>query len=344
MESFLIALPVHNGGRYFRDCVDSLLAQDYPHFQLLVLDNASTDDALEWLAQRRDERVSVLRSSRLLPIEDNWARILSAPNRHSHMTIIGHDDLLDAQFLTTMRGLIRRHPNAGLYQSHFRLIDAEGRRIRSCVPIPSIEGDADFLSARLAFRRDSFGTGYVFRSSDYTRVGGIPTFPKLMAADDALWIALMRGTYKATEQGEYFSYRVHSRSTSYAPDWQSTYRALERYLGFLIVLAQKDARIRDVLSARAPNYVRFWFRWAYLSVAETPADRRSVEDGIGRLMSIVETVLDEHALSTLKAQVRGDLHGTLSQYRWFLWRGLKWLRVRYWDTGPLRRYRPVRSA
>ena len=39
------------------------------------------------------------------------------------MTVIGHDDLLDNNYLDVMNALIAKYPNASLYQTHFRYID-----------------------------------------------------------------------------------------------------------------------------------------------------------------------------------------------------------------------------
>ena len=196
-RQFLIVLPVHNGGEYLKACVASILAQVHEHFRLVVLENSSTDDTQNWLRQLRDPGINVRESPAPLEIESNWARILQLDLSEEFLTIIGHDDLLDPGYLSQMSALIDAHPDAGLYQSHFRLIDKRGRRLRSCLPMPARETAEGFLAARLRLRRDSQGTGYMFRTSDYLRVGGIPLYKKLMFADDALWLGLMRGSYKS---------------------------------------------------------------------------------------------------------------------------------------------------
>ena len=38
-----IGMPVYNGEKYIRQALDSLLAQDYANFELVISDNASTD-------------------------------------------------------------------------------------------------------------------------------------------------------------------------------------------------------------------------------------------------------------------------------------------------------------
>ena len=40
-----IGMPVYNGGKYIREALDSLLAQSFADFELIISDNASTDHA-----------------------------------------------------------------------------------------------------------------------------------------------------------------------------------------------------------------------------------------------------------------------------------------------------------
>ena len=56
-------IPCFNHGRYLRDCVDSILDQDYPELEVIVIDDASTEDStLAVLVELEScERVTVLR-------------------------------------------------------------------------------------------------------------------------------------------------------------------------------------------------------------------------------------------------------------------------------------------
>ena len=54
-----IVLPVYNGERYLRQAIDSVLAQSYGDFDLLICNDASTDNSAEIIESYRDRRITV---------------------------------------------------------------------------------------------------------------------------------------------------------------------------------------------------------------------------------------------------------------------------------------------
>src|SRR5580692_7497114 len=134
MRKYSIILPVRNGGVYVRECINAILAQTLDDFNLIILDNCSTDGTTEWIASLNDGRIVCHRSAGSLSIEENWGRIKDIP-KNEFMTMIGHDDILDPCYLEVMDALIRRHPGASLYQTHFRYIDPKGSTIRLSKPM-----------------------------------------------------------------------------------------------------------------------------------------------------------------------------------------------------------------
>ena len=76
---YSIILPVRNGGEYLKECVNSILSQTYTDFNLLILDNNSTDGTLEWIQSVADKRIVIFTSNESLSIEQNWARIKGIP-------------------------------------------------------------------------------------------------------------------------------------------------------------------------------------------------------------------------------------------------------------------------
>lgn len=254
-----VVLPVHNGGHHLRVCLESIARQDAApgSFELVVLDNASTDGSLEALHVLPDSVPRrVYPSDRFLTIEENWARIRDLTDLRPLMTMVGHDDAFDPEFIRTTVAAMQAEPQTQLLFTHFRLIDSQGELIRSCRPMRPFESPADFLASRFSGIRDSFGTGYVFRSDDYRRVGGIPLYAKLLWADDALWMSLARGSHTRILPNECFSYRLHLSSTQHVRDSGLILRAFNAYLSFLDQEAARDPEIARVMKSYGAEYLR----------------------------------------------------------------------------------------
>ena len=247
---FSMVLPVRNGAAYIEQAIRSILGQTNPDFELAVLENASTDgtDRIVAALAARDPRVRVFPSTRPLGMAENWGRIrdlcLSGDIRGEFLSLTGHDDRFEPHFLAVVTRLIGAAPEAALYQTHFRIIDGQGAVTQLSRPMPERETLLDFYLARCWELRDTFGTGYAFRRSDYVAEGGIPPYPRLMFADDMLWLRLMRRGVKVTAPEVCFEYRRHPSNASSEPSpdrFMATLRALalfveeiERSLPFLL--------------------------------------------------------------------------------------------------------------
>lgn len=275
---FSIALPIHNGEQLVATAIRSVVGQTHDRWRLFVLENASDDRTLEIIRSFEDPRIVIVPSSGHLSIEANWARIRFLPLTEL-VTILSHDDVLYPEFLAEVVRLIHAEPEASLYQTSFDLIDANGRIVRACRPIPFKETGDDFLRARHVGARDSYGTGYVMRSKDLLSVGGLPeSFPRLLYADDVTWFRLASLSYKVCSPRRLFAYRIHKSSASHTMDLESQYLASSQYLRFLrtVPFGQSERQL-----AIAGRYVGRQFRgWHHKLLVDLidPREERALQD------------------------------------------------------------------
>lgn len=282
MTKFSVVLAVRNGWPYVQECVESVLAQRYPHFELIVLDNQSTDQTVSWLKSLSDSRIRFYSSSSPLSMVDSWARVVGV-EKQEYMTLIGHDDMLDPGFLIGINQLIDRNPDAKLYQTGLRLIDSSGRKIRSCKPVPVSETPAQYLEGRFTYRRDITGTGIVMRSADYDRLGGLPAFERLFFADDALWLSLMEAGYKAHDPTELCSVRMHAKkeSTTKPSAWRSLLLGLNQFSDFLHEYAERDAEAQAVVAKHFAAFVtRYHHNLYILALVEACQSGRKIDPAV----------------------------------------------------------------
>lgn len=273
MPQFSIILPVRNGSNYIRECISSILSQTYTSFELLILENASTDNTVEIINSFGDERIKIIPAERPLTIEENWARAVEIP-KAEYMTLIGHDDILQPNFLEIINGLIKTHPDATLYHTHFSFIDSKGKVIRACKPMPQKLELYQLLEGFLKNTIDSMGTGYVMRSVDYNTIGGIPVkYPGLLFADFDLWLQLTALSYETISAENCFSFRLHQSITSTSADTR-LHNALEIYTDSLNDLKTKDKRVAAVINKHgAQLFMRFAVSYSH-RILRTPKNKR----------------------------------------------------------------------
>lgn len=269
---FSIVLPVRNGGDYVKDCIHSILNQTYSGFNLIILDNNSSDGTIEWIRNLNQEKIILYTTDTSLTIEQSWARAVTVP-KNEFITLIGHDDILHPQYLETMQALIRKYPDASLYQTHFNFIDHTGKKVRSAVQMDEIQDVAGFLKCEFYRTLDSTGTGYMMRSRDYDLLGGIPSYPNLIFADYELWVRLTALSYKATAPQICFSYRVHD-STSRTTGAQAYCDAFEQYVGFLGSFREENEKAAECIKEDAIRFLYYFCKALSHRLLKTPVPER----------------------------------------------------------------------
>ena len=274
MNQFSIILPVRNGGEYVKECVNSILAQTYQNFNLIVLDNNSSDGTKEWIESLNNNRITIYPSTKDLTITENWARAVDVP-KNEFMTLIGHDDILYPNYLQVINDLINEYPNASLYQTHFNYIDANGSIVRECKPMTTKQSAAEFLQCQFLATLDSMGTGYMFRSKDYALLKGMPiNYPNLIFADYELWVRLIMLNFKATAQKKCFGYRLHN-STSKTTNGEQYQQAFLMYIQFLISLRNNET-IKKVIDRYGKYFLMYFCESLSHRILKTFRENRKI--------------------------------------------------------------------
>ena len=322
MIRFSVFLPVRNGWPYVQECVESILAQSYPHLELHVLDNQSTDNTVQYLKSLTDDRVRVSYSSSDLSIVESWARVKEL-DKLEYMTLIGHDDLFDQNFLETIKELIDLHPDAALYQTGSRFINSAGKIIRDCKDVPEYETADQYLKSRFTNQRDVFGTGCVMRSADYDRVGGIPPFEKLFFADDALWLSLLEGSYKASNPAQCFSVRIHpkSESASLPSIWSSSLLGFNQFTDFLASYVAQNDKARLAVAEFGPTFfLKYHQDLLIFALIESAQLGRKIDpDIIEQINASLAASAPDHSKDLYKSAKVTIIQGlSSSQLRWVL--------------------------
>ena len=74
---FSVLLPTRNGGKYLKSCIESVLSQDYKDMELIVFDNANTDNTAEVVnSYSNDKRLKYYRTDSVVDVTENWNNAL----------------------------------------------------------------------------------------------------------------------------------------------------------------------------------------------------------------------------------------------------------------------------
>ena len=122
-----IGLPVYNSERYLRQSIDSLLAQTYRDFMLIINDNASTDGTPRILEEyaAADPRVKVFRNPMNIGNPRNFNRV-SELTTTRYLKWSTADDFWDPSFLERAVNVMESDPTIALCYPKSFVVDAEG--------------------------------------------------------------------------------------------------------------------------------------------------------------------------------------------------------------------------
>ena len=132
-----VGVPVRNGARFLAETLDSLLAQSYADFELLISDNASTDET-ETICRAyaaRDPRIHFFRSDVDLGLAGNY-NFLFLQARGKYFKWAAADDLHEPDYLRRCVEVLDRDPSVVLAYCKSRFIDENGK--------PVVETDPGF--------------------------------------------------------------------------------------------------------------------------------------------------------------------------------------------------------
>lgn len=150
-----VAIPNYNTAHWLPTAIDSVLAQRFEDFELLVLDNASTDDTASVIARYDDPRLVFHVNERNLGFAGN-VHLGCRMARGDYVVVMGTDDILCPDFLEEAVAFLDAEPGCAMLHGRAAWIDPQGQRF----------GYSEAGWARITPGRDAmlgaFKTGFCF--------------------------------------------------------------------------------------------------------------------------------------------------------------------------------------
>jgi glycosyltransferase involved in cell wall biosynthesis len=188
-----IAIPTFNRATLLKGCVASALAQTYPHFEVIVSNNASSDDTRSVLGEFSDARLQVINQDTNIGMHPNWNACL-ANAKGDYIVFVSDDDRIAPWMLERCAHLIRQQPQLStviaLSNIHAaslgRTKPARANRLRDTGIWDGTEILTDYLTDQITVAMCS-----ILMRTDLLRANGGMPLDLPHTADFAAWAPLL---------------------------------------------------------------------------------------------------------------------------------------------------------
>jgi glycosyltransferase involved in cell wall biosynthesis len=142
-----LGMPVYNGERYILETIESILAQTFDDFELLILDNASTDGTGEICRdfEAKDERIRYIRNRENYGIVSNFNSVFKLSSGE-YFKWASYDDVCGPDFLLRCTQVLDSDPSIVLSYPQIVNIDERGLRVEYPQDIPDVNSPDGMFS------------------------------------------------------------------------------------------------------------------------------------------------------------------------------------------------------
>lgn len=272
-----VCVPTYNGAEFLRECLASLQAQTLGDFEVILVDDESSDATLAIAAEfeQNDARFKIHRNAKRLGLVGNWNRCLDLA-RGEWIKFLFQDDLLDARCLEQLVSACQKNDCPFSFCRRNVLFDAnvpaelQNYFARHQRLLDEIYGgynsflDANAFTRAVAANMDWNPVGEptvaLFRRSVVEELGRIEPM-MIQRCDSEYWLRLGTNTGVAHVSEKLATFRVHGKSTTSSNISKRDYRA--RFMDpliqhWLIMNADHYARLRGELCRRSSSLIESW--------------------------------------------------------------------------------------
>jgi len=173
---FSIIIPLYNKANTIGKAIESVLAQTYGNYEIIVVDDGSTDNSCEVVSQYDDKNIRLIRQKN--------AGVSAARNRgvsesrSEYVAFLDADDFWDTDYLEVQLRLISQYPQCEMYATNYRFIDDTGRISDTIIRNIRFQSDSGIIDNYFEVCASShvpvWTSATVIRRDAFTRLGGFP--------------------------------------------------------------------------------------------------------------------------------------------------------------------------
>lgn len=226
-----VIMPTHNDVKYLTRAIDSVISQSFKDWELLVVDDGSTDGTSDVIAEycKKERRIKAFRIEKASgsPTKPRNIGIENATGRY--IAFLDSDDLWLPTKLEHQMALFEKEDKAAIVFSYYKVISEEGITMQDAITSPAISDYKHLLKGNVI--------GCLTAIYDTDKVGK-QFFPYCGHEDYVVWLSILKKGWKAYNTNTVEAkYQVKESSVSSnklkAMQWQwNIYRNIE-HIGLL---------------------------------------------------------------------------------------------------------------
>ena len=233
---YSVLIPTYKAA-FLAKCIDSILAQSYEDFELVIVNDASPENIDEIVAKYSDPRIRYYMNAKncgAVDVVDNW-NICLGYAKGDFVICMGDDDELSTDCLEQYNLLMDDYPNLDIYHARTKIIDENSEFVTLQEERPKYETVFSLMLHKLSGQRQFIGD-FLYKRSTLLENGGFYKLPMAWGSDDisAYIAACSHGI--ANTQKPTFYYRENRQTISRSGDATVKIEAINReeewYNGF----------------------------------------------------------------------------------------------------------------
>ena len=121
-----VSVPMYNDADHIGECIDSVLQQTFTDFELVLIDDASTDRTVEIARSFEDDRIRIIENPQRLGAEGNWNAALEH-SRGVYVKVLSHDDVIYPTCLERQVAVLEADPELLWVTVRRDILDGDSR-------------------------------------------------------------------------------------------------------------------------------------------------------------------------------------------------------------------------
>ncbi|MDJ0730287.1 MAG: glycosyltransferase [Crocosphaera sp.] len=238
MTNISVIIPVYNGMKYLPETVQSVLEQTYQDFEIIIINDGSSDNIEEWFASLKKKHIKLISQENQGKSAARNAGILTAQGKY--IAFLDADDLWKPTKLEKQLQCFNNSFDVGLVYTWTMIINENGLPIGKII---TSQAKGDVWEKMLESNLLVCGSTPLIHRDCFDKVG-LFSLDLPLAQDWDMWIRIANNYPFAVVQEPLVCYREHPENTS--KKWQKMYQyntlVLERGLS---LRDQNDANFRN---------------------------------------------------------------------------------------------------